>query len=84
MLKPSILFSFDDVLARITGSPNDYSVLVRTTTSTGSHFTPMVYDPDEDSEHTEGVVSDEEDLPQEAKEWNQHVRLILKQLGECE
>ena len=44
----------------------------------------MVYDADEDSEHTEGVVSDEEDLPVEAKEWNQHVRLILKQLGECE
>jgi hypothetical protein len=84
VLKPSILFSFDEVLARITGSPNDYSVLVRTTTSTGSHFTPMVYDPDEDSEHTEGVVSDEEDLPVQAKEWNQHVRLILKQLGECE
>ena len=77
------MFSFDEVLTRITGSPNAYSVLVRTTT-TGSHFTPMVYDQEDDSEHTEGIVSDEEDLPVEAKEWNQHVRLILKQLGECE
>ena len=78
-----MLFSFDEVLARITGRPNDYSVLVRTS-ETGSHFTPMVYVQEEDSEHTEGVVSDEEDLPPEAKEWNQHVHLILEQLGEFE
>jgi len=84
VLKPSILFSFDDVLARISGSPNKYSVLVRKKTSTGSHFTPMVYKASDDDEHTEGVVSDEEDLPVQAKEWNQHIRLILKQLGECE
>ena len=83
-LWPYLLFSFDEVLTRITGSPNGYSVLVRTRNSNGSHFTPMFYDEEDDDEHTEGIDSDEEDLPEAAKKWNQHARLILKQLGECE
>ena len=113
------MFSFDEVLTRITDSPYKYSVLLRTKTTTGSHFTPMVYESadkiggegvveqrddgqrnattqestaaglvaaeaQDNDELTEGIDSDEEDLPVAAKEWNRYVRLIRNQLGECE
>ena len=38
----------------------------------------------DDDEQTEGIDSDEEDLPVAANEWNRYVRLIRNQLGECE